>query len=682
MGWQDVAFVQIFVLSVFVVSCWSAAEHPKDDYEHMPPLFQYENLTDCFEQYPSSVYCVVKTVLKPTADSKIWQSIEKYSKNPSYHDHSLLDRGMCVAACIKLVNSLNSSHKATLDTEPLTVKPYHLLSIPSEQNGLPQHEARYGRILNICVNHHLQQRYNLTGYSELERCTTAESHRPALDAYHVLFGLIVVILCGAVGYASYTDWRATKPPSDNNNESPRQRADGLWMEFSLRRTWSQLIAAPKSSLQRDFAFVEIFRMLSVLIILAIHVSMCFTAAPTANMRPLEEFYGLKLSLIAVSVFPFQVHTFFTISGVMLAVHFLEHAASKAHRIGWSFLWKGVVMRYVRIFPVLFVVWLYQVSWLDWFARGPGDYRYFELEKDNCRTNGWLNFLFLNNYFKYSNMCMQQTWHLAADFQFFLVGLPLLLLINRHPRLLVPLLTATTIFSIGAPIVNLYHHKLPGVILANFKQLRFVFYAHPALKNDYMLSHPHTCSYFSGLFAGIAYHRYRKASVPVLTNGTTAWLLKWVPPTMVLLQAIVSPLFYALDYSQPMLWNAIYGAVHRCCWGAMCATGILYGATVWQGRHSWLHFHPVLQMLSKLSFGVFMVQFNVLKSLTQNATGNGIDFTWKIFFESVAYTWIVCYAIALVLALMVELPAAAIFKRLFGATKSQHDGKEKDATKSE
>uniref|UniRef100_A0A182MTZ0 Acyltransferase 3 domain-containing protein n=1 Tax=Anopheles culicifacies TaxID=139723 RepID=A0A182MTZ0_9DIPT len=561
-----------------------------DDYELMPPLFEYENMTTCFEEYPKSVYCVVKTVLKPMEHSHVWQAIEKYSKNPSYHEHALLDRGMCVDACVSLVNSLNSSTIARFDTERITVKPYLLLSIPSERE-LPQHQSRYGRILNICVNYHLQQRHNLIGYSELERCTTAESHRPTVDAYHVVFLLIVVVVCGAVVYATYTDYHMTISSNNNNDDDETQghvaRGGSLWMEFSLRRTWSQLVAAPKSNLQRDFAFVEIFRMLSVLIILAIHVSMCYTAGPVANMRPLEEFYGLKLSLMSVSVFPFQVHTFFTISGVMLAVHFLEYASAKGKRIGWSFLAKGIVMRYMRIFPVLFVVWLYQVSWFDWFARGPGDYRYFNLEKDNCRANGWLNFLFLNNYFRFSNMCMQQTWHLAADFQFFLAGLPLLLLIN-------------------------------------------LFYAHPSLENDYVLSHPHTCSYFSGLFAGLAYHRYRTAPVPILSAGKTAWLLKWVPPTMVLLQATFSPLFYGLDYSEPMLWNAIYGAIHRCCWGAMCATGILYGATTWQGRHSWIHFHPVLQALSKLSFGVFMVQFNVLKSLTQNATGSGIDFNWTIY----------------------------------------------------
>uniref|UniRef100_A0A182NJC0 Acyltransferase 3 domain-containing protein n=1 Tax=Anopheles dirus TaxID=7168 RepID=A0A182NJC0_9DIPT len=443
-----------------------------NDYDLMPPLFHYQNMTECFAKHPGSRYCVVKLVIKPTPHSEVWDAVVKYSKHASFHEHSLLDRGLCVDACVALVDSLDPAAAATFYTERVTVTPYRLLTIPSE-NDLPQQQARYGRTLNICANYYLWQRYNLSGYSELERCVTADSHLPALDVYHVLFLLVVVLLFGAVGTATYYDWQTV--PSNNNNEAnhytPKQRG-ALWMEFSLKRSWTQLTVVPRSSTQRDFAFVEIFRMLSVFIILAIHVSMCFTAGPTANMRPLEEFFGLRLSLMSVSVFPFQVHTFFTISGAMLAVHFLDHVASKpgGRRVGWAFLWKGSVMRYLRIFPVLFVVWLYQVSWLDWFSRGPGDYRYFGLEKDNCRTNGWLNFLFLNNYFKYGNMCMQQTWHLAADFQFFLVELAFLILIVRHPRTLWPLVVASTVFSFVTPIVNLYHHKLPGVILANFKSV--------------------------------------------------------------------------------------------------------------------------------------------------------------------------------------------------------------------
>ncbi|XP_049299980.1 uncharacterized protein LOC125772376 [Anopheles funestus] len=124
MRWQDVVIVRVILFSAFVSQCWSVAINTKDDYELMPPLFEYENVTNCFEQYPTSVYCVVKTVLTPKEDSKVWYAIEKYSKNPSYHEHSLLDRGLCVDACVNLVNSLNSSTIPTFDTTRITVEPY------------------------------------------------------------------------------------------------------------------------------------------------------------------------------------------------------------------------------------------------------------------------------------------------------------------------------------------------------------------------------------------------------------------------------------------------------------------------------------------------------------------------------------------------------------------------------
>lgn len=41
----------------------------------MPALFHYENVTECFEKYPTSAYCVVKTVLKPEESSDVWRAI-------------------------------------------------------------------------------------------------------------------------------------------------------------------------------------------------------------------------------------------------------------------------------------------------------------------------------------------------------------------------------------------------------------------------------------------------------------------------------------------------------------------------------------------------------------------------------------------------------------------------------
>ncbi|XP_049542769.1 O-acyltransferase like protein-like [Anopheles darlingi] len=503
---------------------------------------------------------------------------------------------------------------------------------------LPARQKQYGRLLNICANYHLWMRYNLTGYSELEHCVTKETHlSTTITGYHVLFVLLVLTLSALVIYATVMDLRGARIITNNNNndDAATPSIEPLWMEFSVRRTWAQLVAPPVNQLHRDFAFVEVFRLLSVFSILAIHVMCCYAAAPTANMRLLEELYAHPVVQSLGSVFPFQVHTFFTISGMMLAVYFMQYAVGR--RIGWSYLGKAILARYIRIFPLMFLVWLYYVSWFDRLSQGPGDYRFFETERDNCRANGWLIFLFLNNYFQFNNMCMQNSWHLAADFQFFLIGLPLMLLINRHPRLTKPLLVLAAGFSLAVPIANLYYHKIPGILLTIFKQPRFVFYAHREFQYDYMLFHTNTCSYFAGLFAGLAYHRLKTNPSLDLESMKGIRVLRWAPLALVVGQASMAFIFYQLDYSEPMLWNAIFGAVHRCSWGVMCAVALLHGATVWRARYAKIHTHPIVLLLSRLSYGVFMVQFSVLKLYGRNATGTGLDYNWRIFVRIARYS---------------------------------------------
>ncbi|XP_050091905.1 uncharacterized protein LOC126575316 [Anopheles aquasalis] len=679
---RGIRFVVCFLVFLGSSSGISGSEEVplKDDYETMPPLYLYEDVTDCFERHSASLYCVVKTVIRPNPQSALWNTIERYSKRPSFHEHSLLDRGLCVDDCAALVEGLEPAMQSFLDTERLTLEHYLLLKLLSDDE-LPAHQKQYGRLLNICANYHLWLRYNLTGYSELERCVTKETHQStSISGYHVLFAVLVFTLTALVIYATAMDLRrgsrTTITTTNNNNEAaaPPTTELPLWMEFSVRRTWSQLVAPPTNQLQRDFAFVELFRLLSVFSILAIHVMCCYTAAPTANMRLLEELYAHPVVQSLGSVFPFQVHTFFTISGMMLAVYFMQYAAGR--RIGSSYLGKAILARYVRVFPLMFLVWLYYVSWFDRLSQGPGDYRFFETERDNCRANGWLNFLFLNNYFQFNNMCMQNSWHLAADFQFFLVGLPLLLLIHRHPRLTKPLLVIAVVFSLVVPTANLYYHKIPGILLTVFKQPRFVFYAHREFQYDYMLFHTNTCSYFAGLFAGLAYHRLKTHPSLELESIKGIRVLRWAPLALVVGQASMAFIFYRLDYSEPLLWNAIFGALHRCSWGVMCAVALLHGATVWRARYSRLHTHPAVLLLSRLSYGVFMVQFSVLKIHARNATGTGLEYNWRIFVEVVASGWIWCYVSAFVLAVLVEFPIAAICKRLLRSPKSDKPSRER------
>ncbi|KAG8246614.1 hypothetical protein J6590_080609 [Homalodisca vitripennis] len=86
------------------------------------------------------------------------------------------------------------------------------------------------------------------------------------------------------------------------------------------------------------------------------------------------------------------------------------------------------------------------------------------EVDRCRSNWWTNLLFINNYVNSDNQCMVQSWYLACDMQFFMVGFVLVYVLWRWPRLGQTLLWTTLVASIATPAIIPYHNRYYGTLL--------------------------------------------------------------------------------------------------------------------------------------------------------------------------------------------------------------------------
>ncbi|GFY53419.1 nose resistant to fluoxetine protein 6 [Trichonephila inaurata madagascariensis] len=55
--------------------------------------------------------------------------------------------------------------------------------------------------------------------------------------------------------------------------------------------------------------------------------------------------------------------------------------------------------------------------------------------EGCRKDWWANFLFINNLYRTSSKgCLSYSWYLAADFQVYVICLPLVLLIMKKPKI--------------------------------------------------------------------------------------------------------------------------------------------------------------------------------------------------------------------------------------------------------
>lgn len=127
--------------------------------------------------------------------------------------------------------------------------------------------------------------------------------------------------------------------------------------------------------------------------------------------------------------PNLVQSFFTIGGILMAVNLLD-TMSKQTAFRWSLLWEKVTNRLKRILPLYLFIILVTATIYRRFRIGPLHDRIVGVESQNCQHNWWINLLFLNNYLKTDETCVQPSWYLSADFQFYLFGMVALMVIQR------------------------------------------------------------------------------------------------------------------------------------------------------------------------------------------------------------------------------------------------------------
>nr|XP_019547194.2 O-acyltransferase like protein isoform X1 [Aedes albopictus] len=634
-------------------------------FNRMPPVYYYEDRLQCLNEDPGNVYCISKTLIKPDSSSENWKLVEKHSVEDTDFQRYVLDRGLCMKNCETLVNSLTQQELKQYDQEQFTVNVPHTYD-SSYIPGMDEYRQKYDRITNVCHNYQLHRDYNLSGYSFIEHCMGPDDLNKPITSYHVLFAVLTSAIVFLVIHATHRD---TKDHRNHNNNQITVE-DDIWMEFSLKRSIRRLFVTPETKLHRDFAFVESVRVISVFFITAVHVLMAYGASPMENPQALEIFFRNSVMRMASAIFPFLVHTFFTVGGVLLAVHFLDFMES-GPRFRWQYFFMGLINRYLRLFPLYFIMWLYQVSWFDRMGTGVTGHSLVGVEMHLCKENGWSNFLFINNYYKFDKGCMQQTWYLAADFQFFCIGMFIMMILWRFPRSMKLMIWSMMTISIIVPIVNNYVYNFVGVILLNFKHLRFMLFFYEWVKRDYILSHPHTCSYFSGIIAGIAYHRYQK-DPQYLKNLRVYQILKRLAPLMVLLLSAPATFFYYIKPVEPSLWMAIYASAHRNFFGIMCGVGLLYGATEGSAKLPGIMRHPTLLAIGRLSFSVYLTQFNAIRYVFMDVKEYGFVLNVINYLQAFILSYVVSYASGLVLCTTVELPMAAVIKRLQGHKKTKNN----------
>ncbi|XP_043205524.1 nose resistant to fluoxetine protein 6-like [Amphibalanus amphitrite] len=252
------------------------------------------------------------------------------------------------------------------------------------------------------------------------------------------------------------------PPADGSPPlSGRLRR--LLTAFSLRRNAAKILDT--RTVPGDIGCMYGIRALSVMWITLLH-SDNMASVEHPFMMTLSELRWWPLTILGPTLVP---DTFLLLSATLVSYnHFrgVARAGAGAPR-GAGFWVKRLVKRYWRLTPPhMAVVWVLAVG-LSWHYGSspfwPTDRR-AGLEP-GCDPFWWRNLLLVHNLFPHAEMCIDQTWYLAVEWQLFLVTPPLLVLLERSVTAGTLLLTALMASAAGLNLALAIWYDFVGEMLA-------------------------------------------------------------------------------------------------------------------------------------------------------------------------------------------------------------------------
>ncbi|XP_021697289.1 nose resistant to fluoxetine protein 6 [Aedes aegypti] len=660
------------VLVLVVLQFWATVlgyegDYNMTEYWKMPALYQYDSIESCLRSHPDGVFCVVKSVVKPDDRSEIWRTIKKYSKYPYQYQHDVLTRGVCIGLCEELVKTFDDRERAQYLQSKFDINFRYIINDWLLPN-ISHYRQRYGSLVNMCLNYRLQSTHNLSVYSEIEHCTSSATVDRESDLWDALFGAVVALLAVLAIGSSIYDCKLAKQDDHNHYRTPyHNRGHSLLTAFSLRRNINRLTIKLKTSqIQQDLRFLEAIRVLVMALITFSHVMIGLAMTTTKNPEVMEKLLSAPGFQIFLASMPFEVDFFFAISGLLLAVQFIKYTQSRS--FSWKPFWMGLVNRYLRSLPVYAMVMMFTVSVYDRLQISPSAYRIMPMVRRICRDKWWTNFLFINNYYRPEEQCMIHTWYLAADFQLFLAGFLILMVLWKYRSIERSLIYVLVMVVILLPMGNIYFNSMDAMMLLTNKGNAFQLWYDKWFTRTYQATEIHCISYFAGMLVGIIYHKMQNDDLYLAKSKLYKTLQYSVFPLVVLF-SIPAPLFHHYDFSKPSLWMSLYAGLHRLAYTSFIAIGFL--VLMFSNRDSFfgrlrtskLLENAFYRVLGRLSFSFYLIHMNVLKTTYGNFHENqrgSMGMVLNVYCSVILLT----YVLALFAYLFIEKPCDIIFKQLF------------------
>ncbi|KAJ4436504.1 hypothetical protein ANN_16535, partial [Periplaneta americana] len=331
----------------------------------------------------------------------------------------------------------------------------------------------------------------------------------------------------------------------------------LLMCFSARRNLKKLMIV--SSTQPSIDASHGPRVIFMLLIIMGHRMTTFAGHPIFNAGAEERMFR-KVPDIVLANGPLIVDGFFAMSGILLSYPLLVLLGKTGHMN----LVVPIIVRFIRLTPSYMMLVFFHATLLPHMGSGPFWDSLVGLEQRRCADNWWLNLLYINNYVNVGDMCMFQSWYVAADFHLYIISLLVVYAVWRWPRLGYTVLGLLTTLSVIVPFALIYQTKADPLLYPypdNVADVRASWF----FQSIYVATHNRAAPYFIGVSVGILLYKlrnntYRLARFP---SNIAFILTVWVFGLVVMVSAYV---FFIPDRPYNALEVALYGSLHRVGFG--------------------------------------------------------------------------------------------------------------------
>ncbi len=335
--------------------------------------------------------------------------------------------------------------------------------------------------------------------------------------------------------------------------------------------------------------------------------------PVYNAQDLLRDAFEKVFMGMVKAGTYAVDTFFFLSGFLAALGFYKGLAQAKNRTVGNIL-LAYALRYLRLFPIFLVTFLYVVYVQPALYDGPASH-YAGQQQKYCEEQWQYSFLYINNFMSDANtMCNGWVWYLYNDMQFFLV-LPFVVIIyhkNKMLGLLSILILCVVSFAIQFALGFHYSFDLSFARQSVLGEQTNMFYVKPYCR---------LVTYFMGVLLYFIYEEGKNPATPfhsIVAFQSFVRDTPWFRYPFYVVGAFLTWLtvysFYYID-KQPKTWGVTFGVLHLMFSRPVFILGlcmVLYPVLIGKGKVLLAVIgHHVCNFFGKLNYGIYMWHIPVI-----------------------------------------------------------------------